>query len=55
MLLIITKRKKSPTDPTINCRTKSECPLNDNYLQTNILYQATLMSKGKSTGITEGP
>lgn len=54
-----TKNNKPLTQTMYNCRAKNKCPLSGNCLQNNVIYQATVKSKGNEKkvciGITEGP
>lgn len=38
-----------------NCRTKYECSLNNNCLQTNVIYKVIVRSKKNQKKIAEGP
>ena len=44
--------KDSTTIKTCNCRQKDNCPLNGNYLQSSVVYRATVTQNDNSTSET---
>ena len=44
--------KNSKTNKTCNCRQKNNCPLNGNFLQSSVAYQATVTRNDNNTSKT---